>query len=336
METTLIFKNNVLANQGAESSDDDEYQELMQSLPKEKSWYGTHLYFYQGFWYPSIAFKAAISFQKHFQAQDTDIILTSIPKSGTTWLKALIFMIVNRNNFAFKDSPVLTSSPHKLVPFFEFDVYWKNTSSYLENKSNSHPRIFATHTSYASLPPSIKTSNAKIVYVCRNPMDVFISNWHFTDKVRRENVEPLPLDEAFDMFCQGKHSFGPFCDHVSGYWKASEENPNKILFLKYEDLKENINFYVKKLAEFLGFPLSREEEKQGVAEEIAKLCGFENLKELQANKNGKLEWGHPHNIFFRKAEIGDWSNYLTPSMVDRFQKLFLEKLEPLGLTFKLS
>ncbi|XVF56801.1 hypothetical protein PTKIN_Ptkin06aG0149600 [Pterospermum kingtungense] len=339
METMIeIFKNNVPANdeEADESCDVDEFQELIQTLPKEKHWYGTHLYFYQGFWCPSIAFKGMISFQKHFQALDTDIILTSAPKSGTTWLKALIFMIVNRNNFAFKDSPLLISSPHKLVPFFEFDVYRKNPSSYLENKSDFQPRIFATHAPYASLPPSITGSNAKIVYICRNPMDMFISIWHFADKLRGENVEPLSLDEAFEMFCQGKYSFGPFEDHVSGYWKANQENPNKILFLKYEDLKENINYYIKKLAEFLGFAFSSEEEKQGVVEEIGKLCCFENMKELEANKSGKLDFGHPHNAFFRKAQVGDWSNYLAPSMVDRLEKLFLDKLELLGLTFKLS
>ena len=78
METTDIFKNNVSANEGDET-DNGEFQELVQSLPKERNWYGTHLYFYQGFWCPSVVFKAMISFQKHFQALDTDIILTSSP-----------------------------------------------------------------------------------------------------------------------------------------------------------------------------------------------------------------------------------------------------------------
>ncbi|XWS42727.1 hypothetical protein CRYUN_Cryun16bG0038800 [Craigia yunnanensis] len=333
METTDIFKNNVSANEGDEP-DNGEFQELVQSLPKERNWYGTHLYFYQGFWCSSVAFKAIFSFQKHFQALDTDIILTSVPKCGTTWLKALTFLIVNRNKFALKDNPLLSLNPHKLVPFFEFDVYLNNPSSYLENNPNFQPRIFATHTPYASFPPSIKGSNAKIVYICRNPMDMFISYWHFSDKLRHESVEPISLDEAFEMFCQGIHGFGPFVDHVSGFWKASQENPNKILFLKYEDLKENINVYTKELAEFLGFPFSREEEEQGVIEEIGKFCSFENLKELEVNKSGKLDFGPSNNFYFRKAEIGNWINYLTPSMVDRLKKLVEENLGMLGLTFK--
>ncbi|MBA0861251.1 hypothetical protein Goshw_026096, partial [Gossypium schwendimanii] len=58
-----------------------------------------------------------------------------------------------------------------------------------------------------------------------------------------------------------------------------------------------------------------EEEKHGVVEEIAKICSFENMKDLEVNKKGE------------KAKTGDWSNYLTPSMVEHLEKLIQEKLE---------
>lgn len=46
-----------------------------------------------------------------------------------------------------------------------------------------------------------------------------------------------PLEEAFEMFCNGVHAFGPHWDHVLGYWKASKERPDKFWFLKHEDLQ---------------------------------------------------------------------------------------------------
>ncbi|XWS57905.1 hypothetical protein CRYUN_Cryun09bG0213100 [Craigia yunnanensis] len=270
METTEICKNNTHQQGKEESWDDDEFQELVQTLPKERD---------------------------------------CAPKCGTTWLKSLIFTIVNRSHFALENSPLLSSNPHKLLPFFEFDIYLGNPSPYLENNP-CKPRIFSTHIPYASLPTSIvKDSNCKIVYVCRNPMDMFISYWHFTDILGPENVKPISLEEAFEMFCQGIHSFGPFCDHVLGFWDAKQNNPNKII---------------------------KEEEKQGVGEEIAKLCCFENLKELEVNKSGKHPFGTPNKAYFRKGVMGDWRNYLTPMMVERFKKLIQEKLDKSGLTFNLS
>ena len=76
------------------------------------------------------------------------------------------------------------------------------------------------------------------------------------------------------MFCEGISSFGPYWDNVLGYWKASLESPEKILFLKYENLKNETLFYVKKMAEFMGHPFFIEEEVQGMAQKIVDLCSF--------------------------------------------------------------
>ncbi|KAK8548286.1 hypothetical protein V6N13_054912 [Hibiscus sabdariffa] len=123
---------------------------------------------------------------------------------------------------------------------------------------------------------------------------------------------------------------------VLGYWKASRENPDKILFLKYEDLKEDISCQLKHLAMFLGVPFTEEEEKQGVVEEIAKICSFEKLQGLEVNKKGLFVTGVPNENFFRKGEVGDWSNYLTSAMVERLEKFIQWRLDDSGLTFKLS
>lgn len=149
-------------------------------------------------------------------------------------------------------------------------------------------------------------------------------------------MEPLSLDAAFEKFSRGVHSFGPCWDHVLGFWKASLERPDKVLFFKYEDMKEDSLSHLRRLAEFLGFPFSLEEENQGVMDEIIKLCSFETMKALEANNNGRHVAGAPNSAFFRKGEVGDWTNYLTPSMVQCLQKLMEEKLAGSGLTFKVS
>ncbi|XP_017630261.2 cytosolic sulfotransferase 15-like [Gossypium arboreum] len=332
MNTAEMFS----LTQKMEKSWENEFQELVKTLPKEDGWIGSHLYFYKGFWCPSLVLKSFISFQKNFQAFASDVILATFPKCGTTWLKALAYITLYRSQFARDENPLLSSSPHQLVRFLESDLYLNNPFPDLQNACAYEPRLFATHVPSASLPTSITDSNSKIVYICRNPLDMFISLWLFSTKLRDNNLRPLSPDEAFDKFYHGIYGFGPFFEHVLGYWKASRENPNKILFLKYEDLMEDTNSHLKSLAMFLGVPFTEDEEKQGVVPEIVKMCSFENLKELEVNKKGLHASGIPNTDFFRKGEVGDWSNHLTTSMVERLEKLIQEKLNNSGLTFKLS
>ncbi|KAG8381912.1 hypothetical protein BUALT_Bualt05G0022100 [Buddleja alternifolia] len=138
------------------------------------------------------------------------------------------------------------------------------------------------------------------------------------------------------MFCKGFYHFGPFWDHMLGYWKAHLPNSQKVLFLKYEDPKEDITFNIKNIAEFIGFPFSSEEEKLGKIEEISRLCSFESLSNLDVNKPRNFIGRAKTSSFFRKGEVGDWKNYLTPVMAERMKKLMESKLEGSGLVFNLK
>ncbi|MCL7043331.1 hypothetical protein MKW94_016205 [Papaver nudicaule] len=303
------------------------------------------LYQYQGFWVFAEALENIKDFQHNFKALDTDLILASVPKSGTVWLKALAFAIVNRTRYpTFSSShhhPLLTISPHDLVPFVDFKHVYPDCSLLDYTKSTSHEsacRLLATHVPYPSLPESIMdgSTNCKIVYLCRNPQDTFISMWHYMNTIRNNyKVTPLLIEEAFDFFCEGVSDFGPFWDHVLGYWKESLENPHKVFFLRYEDLKEEPEPQLKKLAEFLGHGFSVEEESHGAIKEIVNLCSFQHLRNLDVNKNGKIFSDNVANKdIFRKGEVGDWKNYLTPIMVERLDRLTEEKLHGSGLAFK--
>uniref|UniRef100_A0A6N2KF01 Sulfotransferase n=1 Tax=Salix viminalis TaxID=40686 RepID=A0A6N2KF01_SALVM len=307
----------------------DESRELLQKLPAEIGMGGNLLYLYQGFWCPQVSIKGMMLFQQHFKAQETDLLLASIPKSGTTWLKALTYTIVDRSRYSLEKSPLLTIGPHGVVPFLEFDISSENHFQQLDRLPN--PRIFGTHSPYPALPCSLKDSAAKIVYVCRNPLDVFISYWKFSVNIPKEEEKHLSLEDAFDKFCQGLHGYGPFWDHLLGYWEASLERPDKVLFLKYEDMKKNGVLYIKKLANFVGLPFSMDEEKQGLAEEISRLCSFESMKSYEATRTGTGPLGIPASAFLRKGEVGDSLNYLTPSMVSRVEYLIQEKLQDSGI-----
>ncbi|KAJ9565458.1 hypothetical protein OSB04_001424 [Centaurea solstitialis] len=99
-------------------------------------------------------------------------------------------------------------------------------------------------------------------------------------------------------------------------------------------MKRDIGNEVRRLAEFIGYPFSIEEEKDGMVEKIIKLCSFENLSNLEVNKSGKLRGEYnviENRIFYRKAKVGDWENYFKDEMKEKIDKLMDQKMSETGL-----
>ncbi|EOA24320.1 hypothetical protein CARUB_v10017560mg [Capsella rubella] len=311
------------------------YQDLIATFPHVKGWFTeAPLIEYGGHWFIQPVLEGCLHAQDFFQARPSDILVCTHPKSGTTWLKALTFIIVNRSRFEDDSTnPLHKSNPHELVPFIEIDFPLFPQADSLKDKENT---LFATHIPHGLLPESITKSGCKMVYIWRDPKDTFISKWAFFEKQKSDLGSLTSLEESFDMFCRGVSVYGPYLDHVFGYWKAYQENPDKVLFLNYETMRADPLPYVKRLAQFMGYGFTVEEEEKGVVEKFVNLCSFETLKNLDVNKGERNREGipavyYPNSAYFRKGKVGDWQNYLTLEMAARIDGLMQEKFKGTGL-----
>ncbi|KAL9996854.1 putative quercetin-3-sulfate 4'-sulfotransferase [Helianthus debilis subsp. tardiflorus] len=286
------------------------------------------LYMYQGFWHQSgrgNSIEALMALQDTFKAHPTDIYLATMPKAGTTWLKALVFALVKRHEYNKNNDisthPLLVTNPHLCLPGITVEIF-RSTPSYADGVS---PRLFATHIPYPLLPQSILDSGCRLVYLCRNPKDVLVSLFHFSNKMRDESVDPMTFEEAYNLFSKGIMPNGPYWDHVIGYRKVSLEHPENVLFLTYEEMSMDIAGVVKRLAKFLGYPFNEEEEAEGAVNEIVKLCGFKNLSEVNNKGLG--------NAYFMEGKVGDWKNHLTGEMSRVLDEITEEKFQGLDISF---
>ncbi|KAJ4952609.1 hypothetical protein NE237_029441 [Protea cynaroides] len=252
----------------------DSLKPFLDELPRVNWWGDFALYQWEG----------AIEAQWHFKAHDDDVILASSMKTGTTWTKALVACIMSRpcpDNI----NGMITKDPSKQL---EDPLVTKNPSAYGDPTPPDlsgipYPRLFHTHMPYKVLPESIKNSECKIVYVTRNPKDTFMSLWHFRNTVRTAEQGPFPI----------------------------LKRPEKILMLKYEELKRDPRGEVKRLSSFLGRPL---------------------FELLDVNKNGIDPWiGVTNSSFFKFGAVGDWKNYFSSEMKERLDQLTHQKLQGSGL-----
>ncbi|XP_015696595.1 cytosolic sulfotransferase 17-like [Oryza brachyantha] len=306
-------------------------KEFISKLPTREGWSGP-IVLYKDYWFRPQLLENILLAQKNYNPRSEDIILATQPKSGTTWLKALSFTIINRSHYGFSDHPLLTRHPQHVVPFIEIPLKGKHIS-YVESLPS--PRLLATHMPLSFIPAVSNQQSYRVVYICRDPKDVFVSRWYFENKIF-DDVK-LDMGNTFDMFCQGISPYGPFWSHFLEYWKASIETPERVMFLKYEDLKSDPVQVVKKLAHFFSVPFTREEEAGGVLEQVVKLCDFETLASLKVNQNGETRHDNKiqidNSVFFRKGTVGDWVNLMSEEMGARLDQIVQDKLQGSGLTF---
>ncbi|KAF8781218.1 hypothetical protein HU200_000686 [Digitaria exilis] len=311
---------------------------IVSSLPLETRWPPFTLRCYAGFWLVEFMLKAGfpVIHSVVFNPRPTDVLLASYPKSGTTWLKALSFAALRRSDHPplAVDHPLRHRSPHDCVRFIEAEF---DTGD--EFEAFPSPRLLATHLPYTLLPEAITASaGCRVVYICRDPKDALVSYWHFTNKMSQgfgvDAGSFTTIQDAFELFCQGRSPAGPQWQHALRYWEESVKRPDKVLFLKYEEMLLDPESHLRKLAEFMGCGFSSEEEESGVVSAIVDLCSLGKMKDLEVNRNGSANlFGIKNECYLRKGVAGDWSNHMTPEMAERLDKIVEDALQGSGLTF---
>uniref|UniRef100_A0ACD6A442 Uncharacterized protein n=1 Tax=Avena sativa TaxID=4498 RepID=A0ACD6A442_AVESA len=306
----------------------EEYADIISTLPSFES-SGLRVRLYQGVWLLDHVVPGIMALQRRHKPQLGDVVLASPPKSGTTWLKALSFAVMGRAAYPPSDAdhPLRRLNPHQCVPFMD-NLFSAGQEAKLDALPS--PRLLHTHAHHSMLPPSI--ADCKIVFVCREPKDMLVSMWHF---VRSSGSSDFPFSALFELACEGKNPYGPIWDHLLGYWSVSRATPERVLFLKYEEMLVDPVSTVRELARFLGVPFTSVEEAAGWPADIADMCSIDALRGLQANKTGNtgLFFKCSHQSFFRKGVAGDWVDHMTPEMARRIDAIVEEKLRGSGLTF---
>ncbi|XP_066161923.1 cytosolic sulfotransferase 6 [Oryza sativa Japonica Group] len=74
----------------------EEYRGIVAALPSKLPGTPQRMRLYQGSWFREDWVLGFVAIQRHFAPRDGDVVLASLPKCGTTWLKALAFATAAR------------------------------------------------------------------------------------------------------------------------------------------------------------------------------------------------------------------------------------------------
>uniref|UniRef100_A0A3B3S9G2 Sulfotransferase n=1 Tax=Paramormyrops kingsleyae TaxID=1676925 RepID=A0A3B3S9G2_9TELE len=264
---------------------------------------------------------------QEFQARPDDTLIATFPKAGTSWAIEMVDVVRRGGDI----SGCLQIPSMMRAPFLELNPPPPFPSGQLHVLNQPSPRLIKTHLPFHLLPPSFVDQNCKMVYVARNAKDTAVSYFHF-HRMNKKLPEPGDWNQFFDSFLTGQVAWGSWFDHVTGWWK--EKNNHRILYLFFEDIKENPAREIAKLSNFLSKKLDRE-----AVDRIIEHTSFKNMKQNPMTNFSLL----PANIFdqsvspfMRKGEVGDWKNMFTVAQNERFEKEYRQLMSDRGPSFRME
>jgi aryl sulfotransferase len=269
-----------------------------------------------------------------FRFRDDDIVISTPPKCGTTWMQML-------SALAIFQTPDLPGRLTELSPWVDMQTAALD-GVLAELEAQEHRRFIKSHTPLDGLP-----FDERVTYICvgRDPRDVGVS-WdnHFENmnlgvflearaaavglddlaEVMPDGPPPHPEDprERFWMWIEndslvetGIAGLKNTLNHLSTFWDARDE-PNVVLF-HYADLQADLESEFRRLAEALGIEL--EESKVTKLVDAARFDSMRSRAEELAPEVRVDGFWNDTDRFFHVGGTGQWQAFMGPGDPERYE-----------------
>ncbi|CAL4143735.1 unnamed protein product [Meganyctiphanes norvegica] len=287
----------------------------------------------------------------------TDVVVMSYPMSGATCVQEMIWTMRNNPDL---NNPKASLDLNFRVPHLEGDVVMSSKrypalsddcetkqmfrsrcpvseddeSMYLQIAHECpDPRTIKTHFPFSLLCPDLLT-DAKVVYVLRNPKDVCCSFYHHSRLTKGMDFTHT-LDQFVQYFISDNLMYGSYWQHIKEAWMKKDHPAFHVIY--YEELLSDPLWEVKRLNFFLGTNLT-DDQMPGIAQH----CNFEAMKQ-----RGVVPLGYaPDQIvqpvmkrdggFYREGKVGTWRTRLNKSQatqIDMWTKANTKCLDDLKLYY---
>ena len=251
------------------------------------------------------------------------IWLASYPKSGNTWVRALLTSVLHSGdgNCNFNNLSLIEQYPKKkhyegLVKNFKDFNNIKQAWEVSQNKINIDKKLKIIKTHHVNckidnFPFTNKNNTLGVIHIVRDPRNVITSIKNHYSK-----------DDYLTLISSWKTNY------IS--WKAVNEN---YLLIKYEDLLSNLEMEVIKIINYLKkfnqFKFDENKIKKAISsssfDDFKKMEKEGLFKEIAYNK----KTGEKKNFFYLGPN-NDWKKFLNDDIRKKIEENFKNEMEELG------
>jgi hypothetical protein len=277
--------------------------------------------------------------------------IASYPKSGNTWLRALLSTYYYTKDGIFSDDKILGNIEQfpekKYFTSFKYDPTLPGDTSKLwieaQNKINSDKKIkfFKTHSALVKLGNNQftnKKNSLGCLYIVRDPRNLVSSLSNHFEMSYEDSLHFMTNEKkyTYDFFKKNDYSDFQFISSWENNYKSWKNNkiiPIKIV--KYEDLLNETYFVFKDILKFVSeFTNDQNRFNKQKAQNSVMSTSFENLKKYEVNKGfaeSLISKTNKKKIpFFHQGPNNNWKNNFDQDFQNKLNTTFKENLKELG------
>lgn len=251
------------------------------------------------------------------KARETDLFCVTEPKSGQTWLTTFLFHVKTRcKQPDLGGKGIIGAIPWLEIPcnfpegsFQPFDV--QDRINHFESYEN--PRVFKMHVRWNKIEPFC--SKAKVITITRDPRDLPYSWFNHMSIMKGIEIPP------WEIFVEDWIDKMPLIPWMKSFWP--HRNDENVLWLRYEDLKLDMEGTARKILDFTGWECTDEELQTAI-----ELSSFSHMQ-----KNERKHFIHedrtifrPGSTFIRDGKVGSNRQKLTEGMTERIMEKLRKEL----------
>lgn len=258
----------------------------------------------------------------HFRALTSDVLITTAPKAGTTWMQQILYQMRSGGDPLFENIDTV-------VPWLELPREGRTWRQVLDDyDALPHPRLSKTHCVAEQTPG---TGTANVILTVRDPRDCCVSFYYhlmnMTDSARDAAGHQRPA--SFPDHVEAWLEFGAWFRNVRSWWPYRDHE--KVLLLRYQDLKRDLGAAVTGIAEFLGWELTPEQRRR-----VLEYSSFDWMKRHDdkfSGQSGSGDAAFKRGGFIRQGKVGGYGDLMTPELETRILDRARAELEPGCLRF---
>lgn len=248
--------------------------------------------------------RVPLAWYRHRGIQPSDVFVASYPRSGSTWLRFLLFEALTHKEAGFDDV-------NRIIP----DVGMQQGASRLLPGGG---RLIKTHEAY-------RPEYNRAIYLVRDVRDVVLSEHAYQ---KAHGWIDCDLNEYIRVFLEGTvNGYGAWQDHARGWIDSPLATRGDLLLVRYKELRKDTLPQLQRIMQFLGVKVD--------AESLANAIRNNNVQRMRAKEEktpqiDARKMGDEEKRFVRKGAVGGWRETLTPNQVARLERATGEVLSRLG------